>query len=257
MPSSEFPHEETTGGGVTAFVGATLFQIGAVLVVIEATNENQAGCFGWEMEHALGDKNSSRYRPKLEACTHHHHDRKSFVSNQSSDPSNPPDRARRWEWWPTWLELHSHYIHELGFLASFTLFVGATIFYVSAILDLPGIFDRLPQGVLWGVYWLSYLVGGVIFIVSAILYLLEVQKNWYTPNPRVIGWHAGVWNLIGAVGWTLSASLGYCSKSWCAYQSDLSLIWASFCYFVGSAILWYEALDKYPVVRTKMGRTAQ
>lgn len=31
------------GGGVTSFVGATLFQVGAVLLAFEACNENQAG----------------------------------------------------------------------------------------------------------------------------------------------------------------------------------------------------------------------
>ena len=101
---------------MTAFVGATLFQIGAVLVVIEATNENQAGCFGWELERALSEKKSSGYRPKREACTHHHHNRKSFVSNDADDRSTPPNGARRWEWWPTWNELRNHYFHELGFI---------------------------------------------------------------------------------------------------------------------------------------------
>ena len=52
---------------------------------------------------------------------------------------------------------------------------------------------------------------------------------------------------LGAVGWTLSASFGYCSASWCSYQSDLSLFWASVAYTIGSVLLWYEALDKYPV----------
>lgn len=50
-------------------------------------------------------------------------------------------------------------------------------------------------------------------------------------------------------GWTISAAFGYCLESWCTYQSDLTLIWASLAFLIGSLILWYEALDKYPVKR--------
>ena len=52
-PSTEFPAENTIAGGVTAFVGATMFTIGGVLLIVEATNENQTGCFGWALEQGL------------------------------------------------------------------------------------------------------------------------------------------------------------------------------------------------------------
>ena len=45
-PKSEFPGEVLYGGGVTAFIGATVFEIGSVLLMFEAVNENRAGCFG-------------------------------------------------------------------------------------------------------------------------------------------------------------------------------------------------------------------
>ena len=46
QPSTLFNNEILMGGGVSAFVGATIFEIGSVLLMIEAVNENQAGCFG-------------------------------------------------------------------------------------------------------------------------------------------------------------------------------------------------------------------
>ena len=46
QPSTLFNNEILLGGGVSAFVGATIFEIGSVLLMIEALNENQAGCFG-------------------------------------------------------------------------------------------------------------------------------------------------------------------------------------------------------------------
>ncbi len=116
-------------------------------------------------------------------------------------------------------------------------------------MALPAIYDNLSQGVLWGVYWLAYLVGGILFVVASAMYMLETQPTWYTPAPHLLGWWIGLWNTIGSVGWVLSASFGYCSASWCGYQSDLSLLWASVAYLIGSLLLWYEALDKYPVER--------
>lgn len=47
-----------------------------------------------------------------------------------------------------------------------------------------------------------------------VLYIIEVQPTWYTPAPKLLGWWIGLFNLIGAIGWTLSASFGYCSASW-------------------------------------------
>ena len=46
QPSTLFNNEILVGGGVSAFIGATIFEIGSVLLMIEAVNEDQAGCFG-------------------------------------------------------------------------------------------------------------------------------------------------------------------------------------------------------------------
>ena len=252
-------HGETTAADVTAFVGATLFQIGAVLLVFEACNEQQTGCFGWalyEAFHHHGESSSSDIEAihpgdpgekimLAHAAPHwckHHHQR-----GRRGEPLLRPAPGRRWSWWPSWHELRTHYIHEIGFVASAAMSIGATIFYICGICSLPGIYSNMSLGVARGIYWLTYLVGGILFIISSALYLLETQPNWYTPAPHLLGWHIGVWNMIGSVGWTLAASFGYCTASWCAYQSELTLTWASAAFTIGSALLWYEALDKYSV----------
>ena len=100
-PNTEFPHETTTAGGVTAFVGATLFQIGAILLVVEATNENQTGCFGWALEQRLShheEEDSSgktmKYTFNPDSCTHHHHNTHSLVKQ----PKSAAPQGRKWEW---------------------------------------------------------------------------------------------------------------------------------------------------------------
>lgn len=45
--------------------------------------------------------------------------------------------------------------------------------------------------------------------------------------------------------WILTKDLRYCSATWCKYESDLTLLWASIAFLLGSLVLWYEALDKY------------
>lgn len=248
-PSSEFS-TEATAGGVLAFVGATLFQIGAVLLVFEACNESQTGCFGWALHLALtgeddDDPGKTVAKADANSCQHHHQRRRQTAAKQQQ-----PKADRKWTWCPSWRELTTHYFHEIGFVASMTMAVGATVFYVCGICTLPPIYDSMSLGAIEGVYYLTYLVGGVIFVISSVLYVLETQPTWYTPAPHLLGWHIGVWNLIGSVGWTLAASFGYCTQSWCVYQGNLTLIWASAAFFIGSMLLWYEALQKYPVEKT-------
>lgn len=219
-PQTEFPGESLVGGGVTSFIGATLFQIGAILLIVEAVNENQTGCFGWALEQALShDHDTSSNDEKtvgihhgkhtlVHRCTHHHADHSLTFTNKNPDNLEHPASNRKWRWWPTWHELHTHYWYEIGFQASFQLAIGATIFYVSGIMALPGIVNKLSDAALYGSFWLTYLVGGVFFIVSSAFYILETQPNWYTPATHVLGWWIGVFNMIGSVGWTLSASFG-------------------------------------------------
>lgn len=250
-PETEFSNESSTGGGVASFVGATLFQIGAILLIFESVNENQTGCFGWAVEELFEGHNAAaagggKVRKAPERCEHVHQ-RASNRADGVEVGRSPAQQERKWQWWPSWKELKGHYIHEIGFVSNVTLSLGATIFYVTGIMSLPGVYDQLSQAVLWYVYWLTYLIGGILFVVASAGYMLETQKRWWQPAWGVIGWHIGLWNMIGSIGWTLSAAFGYCSAGWCEYQSDLSLLWASFAFLVGSLLLWYEALDKYPI----------
>lgn len=77
-PSTEFNGEETTAGGWTAFLGATIFEIGSILLMIEAVNENKTDCFGWALEEALEENGMMRLKPSND-CGHHHQNRKNFV----------------------------------------------------------------------------------------------------------------------------------------------------------------------------------
>ncbi|TWU74010.1 hypothetical protein ED733_000374 [Metarhizium rileyi] len=278
-PETAFPQEKLVAGGVSAFLGATLFQIGAVLLILESYNDSAETKFGGALEDLfvkrLGIARRVRnHRPQhfdpMDPSTKQHlypdNDRRGSTSSVIASSAeenidvyqelpfrNPNDddialAKRSWQWWPSWHDITTHYVYEIGFLASFTMSVGATVFYICGILGLPGIFSNLSDAALKAAYYFPYLLGGVLFSVSSLMYILETQPNWYTPQPFKIGWHVGVWNMIGSLGWTLAASLGYCNASWCVYQNELTLIWASAAFSFGSALQWYESLDKYVVI---------
>ncbi len=110
------------------------------------------------------------------------------------DESNADSKsARTWTWWPTWHEITTHYIREVGFLACFFQLLGATIFWISGFTALPGINDNLSPAALDGAFWAPQVIGGSGFIISGLLFMLETQQKWYLPAPKVLGWHIGLW----------------------------------------------------------------
>lgn len=189
-PQTEFDGESSMGGGVTAFVGATVFELGSVLLMLEAVNENRTQCFGWALEeaweevaaeaaaHAAGPPKKQHQRlltlrPARDACSHPHPEKRALLgtakrggddddaaattttsASGSDDDRRPADPARSWEWWPTWSELRTHYFREVGFLACLSQFIGATIFWIAGFTGLPPIYDGLSTPAANGVYWL-------------------------------------------------------------------------------------------------------
>ena len=169
-PSTEFTDEISVGGGWTAFIGATIFEIGSVLLMFEAVNENRSGCFGWALEQAFDaevGKWTVRPTENGDGCAHHHANRKNFVG-KGPNSQVVHDGGKTWRWFPSWHELSTHYVCELGFLACSAQFFGATVFWISGFTALPAIYDVLAvnQKALDGAYWAPQIIGGSGFVVS-------------------------------------------------------------------------------------------
>ena len=218
-PSSEFATETVYGGGITAFIGATIFEVGSILLMVEAVNENRTGCFGWAVERVLQGENGWiwRVRADTSGCRHHHQNKKNLVgkgnifrvsddvkevSSDSTDDEGNNDR-QNWVWFPSWHDLTSHYFREIGFLACLSQTIGATVFWISGFTALPKVIDFTDKSLTYGVYWAPQVVGGIGFVISGMLFMLETQKKWYLPAWGTLGWHIGLWNLIGALGFTV------------------------------------------------------
>ncbi|KAF1984666.1 hypothetical protein K402DRAFT_301918, partial [Aulographum hederae CBS 113979] len=265
FPDTEFSGETAWGGGMTGIFGVIFFQIGAVFGLLEGTNDPDAGCFGWTIEQVRSMEKQTgkqiRIKPDDEGCTHHHHPgRKSVVAAMDlahvTAPDQPvmfsPDAPRQpgvhvksvWRWpkitWDHW--------RRIGFLANFAQFWGATIFFISGVTALPGIQNNLSQPLKNGVYWLPQILGSLGFIISGFLFMLETQKNWYTPAPRLLGWHVGFWDFVGAIGFEMCGALGPAyGSSGATYQSTCATLWGSCAFLIASMIQWYEAMNKHPV----------
>ena len=265
-PNTEFKNEVLYGGGITAFIGATIFEAGSFLLMAEAVNENRTACFGWALERAFshdtesGSSDELRLRPLLSHCTHHHTNKRNLVGKATATAtpatttisatrpgSSLSPNARSWIWFPTRDELRTHYIHELGFLASFAQLLAASVFWISGFTALPGIYDRMSRTVTVVLYWTPQVVGGTGFVISGTLFMLETQSRWYKPALGTLGWWIGAWNLLGGIGFTLCPAFGYSESSWAQYQACLSTFWGSWAFLVGSVVQWYESLEKHPV----------
>ncbi|KAI9709772.1 MAG: hypothetical protein M1820_003175 [Bogoriella megaspora] len=336
QPSTAFPTETLYGGGITAFVGATIFEIGSVLLLLEAVNVGQEGCFGWAVENVWysvhGESGSRPYedethagngnmdghangtvngyvdgntdalekeaaapaqdtsqptavsgrtqparnskaatisvRPSNSNCIHHHTNKHNLVgrpspsaisthdfapgpSSPSSRPSASPSK-RTWQWFPSFGDLYKHYMHELGFLASLVQFLAASVFWISGFTALPAVFNHLSVAAVNGAYWTPQVIGGVGFVISGLLFTLETQQKWWKPAPRTLGWWIGVLNTIGGLGFTLCPCFGYETESWRVYQASLSTFWGSWAFLLGSAVQWFESLQKWPVEVVKL-----
>ncbi|KAK9311682.1 hypothetical protein V1522DRAFT_437737 [Lipomyces starkeyi] len=180
------------------------------------------GCFGWAVEAALEGKwekgkgdGQLKVTPIRDERDHHYN--RNYLPeepNRSTSPSCLPSYSR------------------------------------TKTLDSPEpqTWQFLPQRVLDALYWTPQIVGGTGFIVSSALFMLETQQNWYTPAPRSLGWHIGLWNLVGSFGFTTCGALGPAyGSSGSQYQAALATFWGSWSFLIASVIQWYESHGKWVV----------
>lgn len=205
--------DQSVQAAAWAFVGGTLFNVGSYLMVVEALNTGHGTLFG----------------PAVEDMFEH--------GQKAVDPG-----GETFHWWGrgSW--------RDLGYLASTIQLFAATVFWISTITGLPGVIPGFPAASSVAItdifFWTPQVIGGTGFVISSLLLMIETQSKWYKPNLVSLGWHIGLWNLIGAVGFLLCGAFGYASlgPSWINYQSVLSTYWGSWAFLIGSGIQLWETL---------------
>jgi len=201
------------------FLGGTLFTLGSYLMVVEALNTGHEHLFGPAVEELFTDE------------TRHE------INAKGSDCAGP---VFRW-WGPgSW--------QDLGYVATMIQLVATTIFWISTVAALPGVISGFPETsspIITNVfYWTPHVIGGSAFVISSLIFMIEVQSSLFRPNLTSLGWHVGLWYLIGAVGFTLSGLCGYgaASHPWLSHHSVLSAFWSSWAFLIGSMIQLWETL---------------
>lgn len=104
-PDTEFKNEILYGGGIIAFIGATIFVVSSILLMLEAVNENRSGLFRVGVEHIHRDAGEAsedevRLRPSKSVCTHHHLNKRNLVGKGKAQETleSPTNRSKSWVW---------------------------------------------------------------------------------------------------------------------------------------------------------------
>lgn len=246
-----------------AFVGVNFFFAANIMQMLETLNELQRQCFSWKSEAAQQseeEKGSAILRPG--DCQHHHANKNNLIGKSPDDQlfANKSTLGgsgkRSWRWIPSYSELRLHYAYDLGFLACLIQLASAVIFYFGAITRLPGIYNHLSTALAYVLVWVPKSLGSLGFVISGFIFMIETQQKWWIPSPDVLGWHAGVWTIVGGIAFVISSCLGMASSTWAEYQSALTLLWGSFAFIIVSVIQWYECLEKYSV-RLEVARKSE
>ncbi|GAA5978628.1 hypothetical protein JCM11641_002794 [Rhodosporidiobolus odoratus] len=258
-----------------AFLGGTTFWIGAYLGWVEALNPaDLGGTFGWEVREEgrllLQPRQAHPSSPSLGMRRRHFG---SLSQSSSASSSSNPSIQRKWRWFAlpslssttTSPSPNTDPVSwsNLGYLANTIQLFGATCFEISVICGLPGVLPASGieggveqrgrvEGIWLGSYWIMQILGSPCFIIAGAIFAIEVQERWYLPKLMSLGWHIGIWNVIGGFGFLFSGIFGVWRQTSLAdpgkYQywgTAFSTFWGSWAFLIGSYLQLLETLNKW------------
>lgn len=134
-------------------------------------------------------------------------------------------KPREWAWWMNTVQM-----------------LGALIFFLACVSGVFSLYFNVPMIAL---FWIPQMIGAVCFIIASTMAMFEVQTTWKHPNVHDIGWYAGLFNLIGAVGFLLCAWFGASTQGHTDiyWGSDFSTFWGSIGFLMSSCLMWHEAIN--------------
>jgi hypothetical protein len=109
------------------------------------------------------------------------------------DPSKPGRKTFHWLGWQP---------KEIGWLSCLLQFPGTILFNINTFDSLSPAPNWLGQDVL---IWLPNLLGSILFLASGVLAFMETCHSCWAWNPGSLSWWVTVSNLVGCVGFMLSA----------------------------------------------------
>ena len=274
--SFKFPDSIYIVEGILSLIGCTLFLFSSFLTFTEAVNQNRRGCFGWkreevwikntaedEMDDGVERGPVTRIVPDWDSCVHRRNNWQAQLFQKDDSEPKDGDNSREmtakyvkrhkqikdrepWMWLPSWHELRSHFIYDVGFVSSTILLSSSILFCASAVAALVSL--RFNDNEIWKWVRIPQLIAGLGFMTSSTLFMVETQTDWWRPQFRILGWHLSCWNIVGGAGFAACAAFALgSSEDWAKFQVGCSFFWGAWAFLIGSVIQWYEALSKHPV----------
>lgn len=258
-----------------------MFWIGAYLAIVEALNERitstSQGAYGMELKHLLHHlenqdddvqfyvkkylTRAQKIEPGWSPVNLHNTRHRVCVMQRCptmrwNDPPFTCDGASlKWRWWGS-------EVRSMGWWASVIQFTGATCFTVSVITGTPGVSDSSQWELQFALIWSMQVIGSICFVIASAMLMLEEQRQWYAPALDRIGWHSAFWNVIGSIGFLLSACFGYLGN-WkgqgpvCCQMggTGVNTYYGSWAFLIASVLMLIEVQNKQPAtVREYMER---
>ncbi|KAK6362438.1 hypothetical protein LTS17_012862 [Exophiala oligosperma] len=130
-------------------------------------------------------------------------ERRQGVDHGSASAQHQSGEVREylvWRWWPNWNSFIHYHIRELGYVACAVQLFGVTLYGITSVVILPGIYDSLSQWQLVAAYWVPQTVASCCFIIASIMFTIMAQDRWNKPKWGAVSWWIGIYALIGSVG---------------------------------------------------------
>lgn len=218
---------------ITAFLGGFTFVLGGYSMYLEAQNEGNTAAFDRAVRREERDL-VRHFKLLLTARARRTH---------LDLLKRPPDAQWRWIGWGS--------MRNISFAANVIQFLGTIVFFVSVVTVLPGVLpasEPAHRALYIVLLWLPQVIGAALLTVSSYLIMLENQhRAFYIPELTSLGFHVGLFNVIGSLGFFMSGLGGIIFST---AQTNQRLWSVAFSTYVGSyAFLLGSVLQYWEIVR--------
>ena len=142
---------------------------------------------------------------------------------------------------PSPLKLLGWRPHDIGWLSCALQFIGTILFNFNT-------FDAMLPSLNWFqqdlLIWAPNIIGSILFLASGYLAFTETCHNWWAWKPGSISWWVVLINLLGCVGFMISALLAIVLPGTpnieVVHLSIFFTLLGAICFFVGSLLMLPE-----------------
>ncbi|CZR62899.1 uncharacterized protein PAC_12796 [Phialocephala subalpina] len=278
-PSTNFSTETPYATPASSVIGTLIFLVGSWVAVLEALNLDRGEPIVTEgiplesstesifkkgdeesiqikiRDHSTDSSSSQASETSIKKPTPQFQSSNTLSSNiQSNIPVSPAPQpamlgSPTFIYFPSTYQLTNTYLRSIIFHASVIQLIGAIIFAFATITSIPNVVDLTNTTLLHYLNLLPATLGGVLFLVAALLQILNSHTLLSQPWTfwRKWDWWVGLWNAIGSLGFLLAGLLPWVANgaAWGTLQGTLADFWGSWAFLIGSLVQWWGVMGGY------------